>query len=149
VADRDPEVIKAEIDDARERLAATVDTLAERANPQRIANDAGGADSDQAILPARLLTPAKPAAEAGPGRIGLHADATAGVDGEDGPEARIPIARMAGSGRAVGIMVSVERRHLANTSLPRSLWQSLHRMCSQLTVCQPHDGSLRSITRSD
>lgn len=40
MADRDPEVIKAEIDDARERLAATVDTLAERANPQRIANDA-------------------------------------------------------------------------------------------------------------
>jgi hypothetical protein len=40
VADRDPEVIKAEIDDARERLATTVDTLAARANPQRIAHDA-------------------------------------------------------------------------------------------------------------
>ena len=39
MADRDPEVIKAEIDDARERLAATVDTLAERANPQRLADD--------------------------------------------------------------------------------------------------------------
>ncbi|MFN8227219.1 MAG: DUF3618 domain-containing protein [Mycobacterium sp.] len=40
MADRDPEVIKAEIDEARERLAATVDSLAERANPQRIADDA-------------------------------------------------------------------------------------------------------------
>jgi ElaB/YqjD/DUF883 family membrane-anchored ribosome-binding protein len=40
VAERDPEVIKQEIDAARERLAATVDTLAERANPRRIADDA-------------------------------------------------------------------------------------------------------------
>ena len=40
MADRDPEVIKQEIDAARERLAATVDTLAERANPRRIADDA-------------------------------------------------------------------------------------------------------------
>lgn len=40
MADRDPEVIKAEIDDARDRLSATVDTLAARANPQRIADDA-------------------------------------------------------------------------------------------------------------
>lgn len=40
MADRDPEVIKAEIDAARERLASTVDTLAVRANPQRIADDA-------------------------------------------------------------------------------------------------------------
>ncbi len=40
MADRDPEMIKAEIDQARERLAATVDTLAERANPHRIADDA-------------------------------------------------------------------------------------------------------------
>ncbi len=39
MADRDPEVIKAEIDQARERLAVTVDSLAERANPQRIADD--------------------------------------------------------------------------------------------------------------
>jgi hypothetical protein len=39
VADRDPEVIKAEIDQARDRLAVTVDSLAERANPQRIADD--------------------------------------------------------------------------------------------------------------
>jgi len=40
VPERDPEVIKQEIDAARERLASTVDTLAERANPKRIADDA-------------------------------------------------------------------------------------------------------------
>lgn len=39
VADRDPEVIKAEIAAARDRLAVTVDSLAERANPQRVADD--------------------------------------------------------------------------------------------------------------
>lgn len=39
VADRDPEVIKAEIAQARDRLAVTVDSLAERANPQRVADD--------------------------------------------------------------------------------------------------------------
>lgn len=40
VADRDPEEIKKEIDQARTQLASTVDLLAERANPQRIADDA-------------------------------------------------------------------------------------------------------------
>lgn len=39
MAERDPEVIKAEIAAARDRLAVTVDTLAERANPQRVADD--------------------------------------------------------------------------------------------------------------
>lgn len=39
MVDRDPEVIKAEIDVARDRLALTVDSLAERANPQRLADD--------------------------------------------------------------------------------------------------------------
>jgi Protein of unknown function (DUF3618) len=39
VADRDPDTIKRDIDQARDRLALTVDNLAERANPQRIAND--------------------------------------------------------------------------------------------------------------
>ncbi len=39
MVDRDPEVIKAEIDQARDRLALTVDSLAVRANPQRIADD--------------------------------------------------------------------------------------------------------------
>jgi len=39
VADRDPDTIKAEIDQAREQLAITVDSLAVRANPRRIADD--------------------------------------------------------------------------------------------------------------
>ncbi|MFZ0832021.1 MAG: DUF3618 domain-containing protein [Mycobacterium sp.] len=39
MADRDPEQIKAEIDRTRDQLAATVDTLTERANPRRLAND--------------------------------------------------------------------------------------------------------------
>lgn len=39
MVDRDPEVIKAEIDQARDRLASTVDSLTERANPQRLADD--------------------------------------------------------------------------------------------------------------
>ncbi|TVS88779.1 DUF3618 domain-containing protein [Mycobacterium helveticum] len=39
MADRDPEVIKQEIDRARDQLAATVDSLAERANPRRLADD--------------------------------------------------------------------------------------------------------------
>jgi Protein of unknown function (DUF3618) len=39
VADRDPEAIKQEIDVARNQLAATVDSLAERANPHRLADD--------------------------------------------------------------------------------------------------------------
>ena len=43
MADRDPDTIKRDIDVARNQLAATVDTLAERANPQRIANDIKGA----------------------------------------------------------------------------------------------------------
>jgi hypothetical protein len=39
VADRDPEAIKRDIDLARDQLAATVDSLAERANPRRLADD--------------------------------------------------------------------------------------------------------------
>jgi hypothetical protein len=39
VADRDPEAIKQDIDLARDKLAATVDTLAARANPRRVADD--------------------------------------------------------------------------------------------------------------
>jgi hypothetical protein len=38
VADRDPN--KQDIDQARDQLATTVDALAERANPRRIADDA-------------------------------------------------------------------------------------------------------------
>lgn len=39
MADRDPDTIKAEIDEARAQLAVTVDSLAVRANPRRIADD--------------------------------------------------------------------------------------------------------------
>jgi hypothetical protein len=39
VAERDPDTIKQDIDVAREQLAATVDSLAERANPRRLADD--------------------------------------------------------------------------------------------------------------
>lgn len=39
VADRDPEAIKRDIDVARDHLATTVDSLAERANPRRLADD--------------------------------------------------------------------------------------------------------------
>ena len=39
MADRDPDTIKADIDQARDQLASTVDSLAERANPSRIADD--------------------------------------------------------------------------------------------------------------
>ncbi len=39
MADRDPDTIKQDIDQARNQLASTVDSLAERANPRRIADD--------------------------------------------------------------------------------------------------------------
>jgi hypothetical protein len=39
VTDRDPETIRQDIDQARDQLAVTVDNLAERANPRRIADD--------------------------------------------------------------------------------------------------------------
>ncbi len=42
MADRDPDKIKQDIDVAREQLASTVDALAERANPARIADDVKG-----------------------------------------------------------------------------------------------------------
>ena len=40
MAERDPERIKKDIDQAREQLASTVDVLADRANPRRLAEDA-------------------------------------------------------------------------------------------------------------
>lgn len=40
MVDRDPELIRQDIAAARDRLALSVDALAERANPQRIADDA-------------------------------------------------------------------------------------------------------------
>ena len=39
MANRDPESIKRDIDQARDQLAVTVDSLAVRANPQRLADD--------------------------------------------------------------------------------------------------------------
>lgn len=39
MAERDPEVIRQQIAAAREQLATTVDSLAVRANPQRVADD--------------------------------------------------------------------------------------------------------------
>jgi Protein of unknown function (DUF3618) len=39
VAERDPDSIKQDIDHARDQLASTVDLLAERANPRRVADD--------------------------------------------------------------------------------------------------------------
>jgi hypothetical protein len=40
VAERDPDTIKQEIDKARDQLASTVDSLAVRANPRRLVDDA-------------------------------------------------------------------------------------------------------------
>ena len=40
MAERDPDTIKQDIDQARDQLASTVDSLAERANPRRLADDA-------------------------------------------------------------------------------------------------------------
>ena len=40
MADRDPDTIKKDIDEAREQLASTVDTLAQRANPRHLADRA-------------------------------------------------------------------------------------------------------------
>ena len=39
MAERDPYTIKQDIDQARDQLASTVDLLAERANPRRVADD--------------------------------------------------------------------------------------------------------------
>lgn len=39
MVDRDPDTIKQDIDQARDQLASTVDSLAERANPRRLADD--------------------------------------------------------------------------------------------------------------
>jgi len=39
VAERDADTIKQDIDQARDQLASTVDLLAERANPRRVADD--------------------------------------------------------------------------------------------------------------
>lgn len=65
VADRDPEAIKREIDVARDQLALTVDSLAERANPRRLADDV------KARALAVVRKHAVPAAAAGAGLLVL------------------------------------------------------------------------------
>ena len=40
MAERDPDTIKQDIDKARDQLASTVDSLAVRDNPRRLADDA-------------------------------------------------------------------------------------------------------------
>lgn len=63
MADRDPDTIKREIDEAREQLATTVDALAVRANPRRLADDA------KASLLAFVKKPVVAASLAGVGTI--------------------------------------------------------------------------------
>ncbi len=63
MADRDPEAIKQEIATARDSLASTVDSLAERANPSRLADDL------KAAALRFLRKPAVMAALAGAGAI--------------------------------------------------------------------------------
>lgn len=58
MADRDPDTIKAEIDEARERLALTVDTLADRANPRKLADDVKSKVLAFVTKPAVLVTAA-------------------------------------------------------------------------------------------
>ncbi|MBV9351917.1 MAG: DUF3618 domain-containing protein [Mycobacterium sp.] len=65
MAERDPDAIKQEIDQAREQLASTVDTLAERANPRRIADDV------KTRVVAFLKTPAVAVSLAGVGAVVL------------------------------------------------------------------------------
>lgn len=52
MADRDPDTIKRDIDQARDQLASTVDALAVRANPRRIADDVKAAAIDFVKKPA-------------------------------------------------------------------------------------------------
>ncbi len=63
MAERDPDTIKQDIDRAREQLATTVDSLAERANPRRIADDA------KARVIAFVKTPAVAISLAGVGAL--------------------------------------------------------------------------------
>jgi hypothetical protein len=51
VADRDPEEIKRDIEQSRAALAVTVDQLAYRTNPKRVANNAKQSLIDKANTP--------------------------------------------------------------------------------------------------
>jgi hypothetical protein len=65
VAERDPDTIKKDIDQAREQLASTVDVLAERANPRRLA------DRAKTRVIAFVKKPAVMASLAGVGVVGV------------------------------------------------------------------------------
>jgi hypothetical protein len=65
VAERDPDTIKQDIDQARDQLASTVDSLAERANPRRLADDAKARVIGFVKKPAVLISLAGIAAIAG------------------------------------------------------------------------------------
>lgn len=56
MAERDPDTIKKEIDVARRQLASTVDMLAERANPQQLADRAKARVIEFVKQPAVALT---------------------------------------------------------------------------------------------
>ena len=56
MADRDPDRIKKDIDRAREQLASTVDILADRANPRRLADQAKARAVELVTQPAVLLS---------------------------------------------------------------------------------------------
>ncbi len=65
MAQRDPDTIKKEIDQARVRLASTVDSLAERAHPRQLAEDA------RAWVVAFAKKPAVVISVAGVGSLGV------------------------------------------------------------------------------
>ena len=65
MADRDPDDIKREIDAARDHLASTVDALAERANPRKLA------DAARAGLVRFVTKPAVAVSVAGIGAVAL------------------------------------------------------------------------------
>jgi hypothetical protein len=56
VAERDPDTIKKDIDQARNQLASTVDILADRANPRRLADRAKARAVEIVTQPAVLAS---------------------------------------------------------------------------------------------
>ncbi|MGV0624531.1 DUF3618 domain-containing protein [Mycolicibacter minnesotensis] len=56
MAERDPDTIKKDIDQARQQLASTVDILADRANPRRLADSAKARAIEIVTQPAVLAS---------------------------------------------------------------------------------------------
>ncbi|BBY34892.1 hypothetical protein BST33_16980 [Mycolicibacter minnesotensis] len=56
MAERDPDTIKKDIDQARDQLASTVDILADRANPRRLADRAKARAVEIVTQPAVLAS---------------------------------------------------------------------------------------------